>query len=51
MGVSAGIRMTIWLTKIFPRIKSRIKISTEAATIAWVVARPTPCVPPVVRKP
>ena len=31
--------------------KSSTKISTEAATIACVVARPTPCVPPVVRRP
>ena len=40
-----------WLTKILVINRSRTKISTVAITIACVVARPTPCVPPVVRRP
>jgi len=31
--------------------KSTIRISTEEATTAWVVERPTPCVPPRVDMP
>src|SRR5438067_3155315 len=31
--------------------KSTIRISTDAATIACVVERPTPCVPPLVENP
>src|SRR5688572_2222129 len=33
------------------RNKSTTRTTTEAATTALVVARPTPCVPPLVRKP
>ena len=40
-----------WLTKILVSIRSSMKISTVAATTACVVERPTPCVPPVVRRP
>src|SRR5882724_1755553 len=40
-----------------PLVKMRVrknvstKISTDAITTAWVVALPTPCVPPVARRP
>src|SRR5262249_16100428 len=40
-----------WLTKICVINKSSTKTNTEAATTAWVVERPTPCEPPVVRSP
>ena len=33
------------------RNRSLTTISTEAATMAWVVARPTPCVPPLADQP
>ena len=43
--------MPPWLTKILVISRSSTKIRTVATTIACVVARPTPCVPPVVRSP
>ena len=49
--VSAAISYPAWLTKILVISTSSTKISTVATTIACVVDRPTPCVPPVVRKP
>src|SRR5262249_23687861 len=39
------------LMKILVNSRSITKISTVATTIACVVDRPTPCVPPVVRRP
>jgi len=44
-----GHQLPAWLTKILAMINVNIKISIEAVTIAWVVARPTPCVPPEAR--
>src|SRR5208337_4470106 len=51
LAVVLGHQLAAWLTKILAMINVKMKISTEAVTIAWVVARPTPCVPPVVRRP
>jgi len=42
---------TSWLVKIRVTKNVSTKISTDAITTACVVARPTPCVPPVARRP
>jgi hypothetical protein len=39
------------VTKILVKKNVKKKIRTDDTTTAWVVARPTPCVPPVVLKP
>ena len=47
----SGIRLRPGYTKILVIMHVQMKIRTVAATMACVVARPTPCVPPVVRRP
>ena len=49
--LAAGSIYAAWLTKILVTTRSRMKINTVDITMACVVARPTPCVPPLVRNP
>ena len=50
-GISIGAHWLLKLTKIRVMMEVTTKIQTQATTTACVVARPTPCVPPVVRSP
>ncbi len=49
--LASELHQYINVIRIRVRKKSTAITATEAATTAFVVARPTPCVPPLVRRP